>query len=131
MTSPEPRETPERRRIRLLYIPAALLATVSITVFVLAELHPAQPELKAVAAKEIALGDPARGQQLFADTCAGCHGPNGSGGGIGPKLAESGISLGVVKATIDGGNSVMPAGLVKGGDEEDVLAYLNTILNGQ
>ena len=131
MSSPEPRETPERRRIRLLYIPAALFAAVSITVFVLAERHPAQPELKAVATKEIALGDPARGRQLFASTCAGCHGANGSGGGIGPKLAGSGLSLGVVKATIDAGNSVMPAGLVKGADEEDVLAYLNTIVQGE
>ncbi len=128
MTSPDPGETPERRRIRLLYIPAALLAVISITVFVLAQIHPAKPELKAVASKDIALGDPARGQELFASTCSGCHGPNGTGGGIGPKLAGSGISLGVVKATIDGGNSVMPPGLVKGKGEEDVLAYLNTIL---
>jgi mono/diheme cytochrome c family protein len=128
MTSPEPAETPERRRIRLLYIPAALLAVVSITVFVLAQVHPAKPELTAVASKDITLGDPARGHELFASTCSGCHGPNGTGGGIGPKLAESGISLGVVKATIDGGNSVMPPGLVKGKDEEDVLGYLDTIL---
>ncbi|MGZ8694691.1 MAG: c-type cytochrome [Gaiellaceae bacterium] len=131
MASPDPGDTPERRRMRLLYIPAVLFAAVSITVFVLAERHPAQPELKAAAAEKIALGDPAQGQQRFASTCAGCHGPNGSGGGIGPKLAGSGLSLGVVKATIDAGNAVMPAGLVKGEDEEAVLAYLSTILQGE
>ena len=121
-------ETPERRRRRLVYIPAALFAVVALTVFVLAQLHPAKPELKAAASKDIALGDAKHGAVLFANTCAGCHGPNGTGGGIGPRLDGSGISLGVAKATIDGGNSVMPPGLVKGSDEADVLAYLNTIL---
>ncbi len=121
-------ETPERRRRRLVYIPAALFAVVALTVFVLAQLHPAKPELKAAASKDIALGDAKHGAVLFANTCAGCHGPNGTGGGIGPRLDGSGISLGVAKATIDGGNSVMPPGLVKGSDEADVLAYLDTIL---
>jgi mono/diheme cytochrome c family protein len=121
-------ETPERRRRRLVYIPAALFAVVAVTVFVLAQLHPAQPEIKAPAAGDITLGDAEHGAALFASTCAGCHGANGTGGGVGPRLNGSGISLGVAKATIDGGNAVMPPGLVKGADEEDVLAYLNTIL---
>ena len=128
MTTAAP-ESPERRRRRLLYIPAALFAVVALTVFVLAQLHPAKPELKAVASKEIALGDPKHGAELFAGTCAGCHGPEGKGGGVGPRLNGSGISIGVAKATIDAGNSVMPPGLVKGADEEDVLAYLNTIVS--
>jgi mono/diheme cytochrome c family protein len=121
-------ETPERRRRRLVYIPAGLFALVAVTVFVLAQLHPAKPGLKAVASKDIALGDAKHGAVLFASTCAGCHGQNGTGGGIGPRLSGSGVSLGVAKATIDGGNSVMPPGLVKGAAEADVLAYLNTIL---
>jgi len=121
-------ETPEHRRRRLVFIPVALFAVVVITVFVLAQLHLAKPEIKAVESKDITLGDPKHGAVLFANTCAGCHGPNGTGGGIGPELAGSGLSLGVVKATIDGGNSVMPPGLVKGADEADVLAYLDTIL---
>jgi mono/diheme cytochrome c family protein len=121
-------ETPERRRRRLLLIPAALFAAVSLTVFALAQAHPAKPELKAAKSADIKLGDATRGAALFAGTCAGCHGRNGVGGGVGPKLNGSGISLGVAKATIDAGNSVMPPGLVKGTDQEDVLAYLNTIL---
>jgi mono/diheme cytochrome c family protein len=121
-------ETPERRRRRLVYIPAALFVVVAVTVFVLAQLHLAQPGVKAVDAKDITLGDAKHGAALFSSTCAGCHGANGAGGGIGPRLNGSGISLGVAKATIDGGNSVMPPGLVKGADEADVLAYLNTIL---
>jgi mono/diheme cytochrome c family protein len=121
-------ETPEHRRRRLVFIPAALFAVVVITVFVLAQLHLAKPEIKAVQSKDIALGDAKHGSVVFASTCAGCHGANGAGGGIGPRLNGSGISLGVAKATIEGGNSVMPPGLVKGADEADVLAYLDTIL---
>jgi mono/diheme cytochrome c family protein len=120
-------ETPEHRRRRLIFIPAALFAVVVITVFVLAQLHLAKPELRAVASKDVALGDARHGAVLFANTCAGCHGANGTGGGVGPALNGSGISLGVAKATIDNGNSVMPPGLVKGADEADVLAYLETI----
>jgi mono/diheme cytochrome c family protein len=122
-------ETPEHRRRRLVYIPAALFAVVAISVFVLAQLQLAKPELKPVASKDVTLGDAKRGATLFASTCAGCHGPNGTGGGIGPRLNGSEISLGAAKATIDGGNAVMPPGLVKGADEEDVLAYLNRILS--
>ena len=60
--------------------------------------------------------------------CASCHGQNGKGGGIGPKLQGLPISIARVKAQIDGGGSTMPAGLVKGGDEADVLAYVATIV---
>ncbi len=34
----------------------------------------------------IAMGDAAHGSQLFSQNCSSCHGANGSGGGIGPKL---------------------------------------------
>jgi hypothetical protein len=37
------------------------------------------------------------------------------------------ISRDTAKARIDGGGSGMPAGLVSGQDEEDVLAYLQQI----
>jgi hypothetical protein len=121
-------ETPERRRRRLVYIPAALFAVVALTVFGLAQLHPAQPEIKPASFETIVLGDAHRGSTLFAGTGASSLGKTGSGGGVGPRLNGSGIPLPVAKATIDAGNSVMPPGLVKGGDESDVLAYLDVIL---
>ena len=49
-------------------------------------------------------------------------------GSIGKKLVGHPISLKKAVAQIEGGGSVMPAGLVKGKDESDVLAYLATIL---
>jgi hypothetical protein len=38
------------------------------------------------------------------------------------------VTIARVKAQIDGGGVTMPAGLVKGGDEADVLAYVATII---
>jgi mono/diheme cytochrome c family protein len=118
-----------RRRVRLLVVPAILFAVVSGTVFVLAELHPAKDDGAAASAPTVQ-GDAADGEQLFAENCASCHGEGGTGGGVGPTLAGSQISLGEARSTIEDGSGVMPAGLVQGQDLEDVLAYLETIIAG-
>ena len=73
-------------------------------------------------------GDAAHGHALFNAKCSSCHGERGSGG-IGPRLAGASITLDAARATIDEGASGMPAGLVTGQDEDDVLAYLGTILS--
>ncbi|MEW6581817.1 MAG: c-type cytochrome [Actinomycetota bacterium] len=72
-------------------------------------------------------GDAARGRQVFQATCAGCHGGQGEGG-VGPALAGNPVSDEVVAATLRDGRGAMPAGLVTGTDEADVIAYLQTIL---
>jgi mono/diheme cytochrome c family protein len=118
-----------RRRVRLLVVPAIIFVVVSGTVFVLAELHPAKDD-GAAASAPTGPGDAANGEQLFADNCAGCHGEGGSGGGIGPTLAGSQISLGEARSTIENGSGVMPADLVSGQELEDVLAYLETVVGG-
>ena len=118
----------DRYASRLIVIPLVLLAGVSGATFALAKWHPAKPGLPKIAAGSIKLGDQYRGETLFQSTCASCHGANGKGGGIGPKLQGLPISIARVKAQIDGGGSTMPAGLVKGGDEADVLAYVATII---
>lgn len=105
-----------------------LLAAVSGATFALAEWHPAKPGLPKVAGGSIELGDQYRGETVFQTTCASCHGANGKGGGIGPRLQGLPISIAQVKAQIDAGGGAMPAGLVKGGQEADVLAYLATIV---
>jgi len=71
---------------------------------------------------------PYRGETVFSQKCASCHGAGGAGGGIGPKLIGDPLSLAAAKAQIDNGGSVMPASLVRGGQERDVLAYLATVL---
>jgi mono/diheme cytochrome c family protein len=117
------------RAVRLLVVPAILFVIVSGTVFVLAQLHPAKDEAPAAAASEPTGpgGGAANGAQLFAENCASCHGERGTGGGVGPTLAGSEISIDEARATIENGSGVMPADLVSGQDLEDVLAFLETI----
>ena len=114
---------------RLIVLPLVVLVSVSGAAFALAKLHLAKPGVpKAAAGTQIELGDAYRGETIFSQTCAGCHGAGGSGGGIGPKLRGNPISLAAAKARIDGGGGVMPARLVSGRQEADVLAYVATIL---
>lgn len=115
------------RTVRLVVVPAVLFAVVSVTVFALAQWHPAKDD-GATAPAPAGQGDAARGEQLFAENCASCHGEGGTGGGVGPTLAGNPVSLDDARATIENGSGVMPADLVSGQDLEDVLAYLETIL---
>ena len=108
-------------------IPLLLFAAVSSSVFALAKLHPARPGLPHVTS--VTLGDFYNGQTVYSQKCAACHGQDGRGGGIGPKLAGMPIPLTVVQAQIDAGGGVMPGGIVSGQQERDVLAYLATILS--
>jgi mono/diheme cytochrome c family protein len=113
--------------LRLVVVPAILFAVVSATVLALALASPAKDEQEAAAPVSVT-SDPLRGDQLFAENCARCHGDDGTGGGIGPTLAGAEVSLDDARSTIENGSGVMPAGLVSGQDLEDVLAYLETIL---
>ena len=113
-------------------MPLLLFVAVSGGVFTLAKLHLARPGLHQLAGgQKIQLGDFYNGQTLFTQKCASCHGPDGKGGDIGPKLAGAPVELAVAKAQIDAGGGVMPGGIVSGKAERDVLAYLATILAAQ
>ena len=111
-------------------MPLVLFVAVSGTAFGLAKWHPAKPGLPKITGGSVTLGDQYRGETVFQTSCAGCHGPNGKGG-VGPRLAGLKISIARVKAQIDGGGATMPAGIVKDGDEADVLAYVETIVSLQ
>ena len=104
-----------------------LFAAVAGLAFTLSKLHLAKPGVPAGSAG-VKLGDQYNGQTLFSQKCASCHGQNGAGGGIGPKLAGLPLGLAAAKAQIDQGGGAMPAGLVTGNQEADVLAYLATIM---
>jgi mono/diheme cytochrome c family protein len=112
---------------RIVVVPLVLFAVVSATVFTLAKVAPAKPETPA-ASGSVQLGDQYRGETVYVSECAGCHGMGGEGGGIGPRLDGASISLAEAKPQIDNGSGAMPAGLVTGQDEEDVLAYLATLV---
>ena len=112
--------------MRLLLVPAVLFLAVAGTAFGLAKAHLAKPGAPK-ASGTVEVGDPYQGEIVFEQTCAGCHGEGGEGGGIGPRLEGAAIPLAVAKAQIDNGGGTMPARLVTGKQERDVLAYLATI----
>jgi mono/diheme cytochrome c family protein len=114
------------RRVRLIVIPACLFFAVSATVFLLASLALAEPSAPKTSGV-VVVGDQYRGQVVYSQSCAGCHGATGEGG-VGPKLQDNPITLAAAKAQIDSGGATMPAQLVAGRQEEDLLAYLATIL---
>jgi len=92
-------------------------------VFALAMLHLAKP---GAATGTVELGDAVRGKTIFRQVCAPCHGTNAEGR-IGPRLAGTLLTPAAAKTQIDNGGGIMPARLVSGRAEEDVLAYLDTI----
>jgi mono/diheme cytochrome c family protein len=105
--------------------PVAVGGAVVVGVFALAQAQVFAPS--APAGGVVSGGDAARGATLFASTCSGCHGSAGAGGGVGPRLAGSGLDVSTVAATVQQGRGVMPAGLVRGQDEADVVAYVVSI----
>lgn len=106
-------------------VPLCLLVGGWAITFTLAQLHLAKPGVpRAAAGSNVVLGDAYRGETIFGQTCASCHGQSGKGGGIGPKLQGLAVSIARVKAQIDAGGGAMPASLLSGQKERDVLAYV-------
>jgi mono/diheme cytochrome c family protein len=71
-----------------------------------------------------AAGDFYSGETVFQRECAGCHGDGGKGGGVGPALFETGLDATEVAAAVQQGRGVMPAGIVGGREQADVVAYV-------
>ena len=101
-----------------------LFVGVSLAVYGLARWQPFEPGTPAAA--QAPPGDAARGEAVFARTCAGCHGAAAEGG-VGPALAGSGVEAGEVIAVVAAGQGAMPAGLVEGQEAADVAAYVARI----
>ena len=108
---------------RIVVLPLALFVVVSAATFTVAKLHLARPDASAT---PVTLGDAVRGRAIFKQTCGGCHGMNAEGG-VGPRLAGAQITVAAATTQIDNGGGIMPAKLVSGSREDDVLAYLATI----
>lgn len=113
---------------RRLWRPVTMLVCVTGAVFALAQAQLLAPSPPAgAAATAIAPGSAQLGAPVFAATCAGCHGEAGVGGDVGPRLAGTGLPAALIQSRIDGGAGIMPAGLVQGTREADVLAYVLSI----
>jgi mono/diheme cytochrome c family protein len=106
--------------------PLIALATVAALTFGLAQWTPFAPSVPKAAAGASA-ADVYLGETLFANSCAECHGELGAGGGVGPKLAGSGLAAADALAVITTGRGVMPAGIVSGSDAQVVAAYVALI----
>ena len=112
----------------MLIVPAIIFVAVSMAVFGLATWHPANRGSEASTAIT-GPRDATRGEALFAEKCASCHGEAGAGGGVGPALAGSELTLSQARTKILDGGGVMPPRLVQGQDLEDVLAYLQFVFS--
>lgn len=104
--------------------PVLVGAAIVAGVFVLAKAQVFEPS--ASTGGSVTAGNAASGEVVFGNTCAGCHGPGGEGG-TGPRLEGSGLTADDVTQRIRKGAGVMPAGLVTGQDEADVVAYVVSI----
>ena len=109
--------------MRLVVVPLCLFFGVSAAAFTLAKLSLAEPGVPRTTAGGVKLGDPYRGQVVYAQDCAGCHGESGEGG-VGPRLAGAAITLAAAKAQIERPVGTMPPNLVQGRQLDNVLAYL-------
>jgi ubiquinol-cytochrome c reductase cytochrome c subunit len=80
------------------------------------------------ASAQVVAADATRGRQLFVtDGCYECHGYNGQGGSVGPRLAPNPLSLEAISAFIRNSAGAMPPFTVKvlpEADLADIHAYL-------
>ncbi len=100
---------------------------VSLAVYGLAQWQPFAPEAPPAAAT--AGGDPVAGQAIFARACAQCHGAAAEGG-VGPRLADTGLDAATVAGVVAAGRGIMPAGIVTGAEAADVSAFVAQVAGG-
>jgi mono/diheme cytochrome c family protein len=70
----------------------------------------ASPPPAVTTATETGDGQAKTGAQLFSSNCESCHGPNGTGGHVGPDLQKSSVAedLAKVEKQVRNGKGVMP-----------------------
>jgi len=101
--------------------PILIGGAVAVATYALAQAQIFAPSVPTGAA---AAGDFYSGETVFQRECAGCHGDGGKGGGVGPALFETGLDTTEVAAAVQQGRGVMPAGIVSGQEQADVVAYV-------
>ena len=104
--------------------PILIGGAVAVATFALAQAEIFAPSAPAGTASA---GDFYNGETVFQRECAGCHGDGGKGGGAGPALFETGLDATEVASAVQQGRGVMPAGIVSGQEQADVVAYVVAI----
>jgi cytochrome c551 len=105
--------------------PILVGAAIAAGTFALAQAEIFAPSAPAGGAEEV--GDAARGEAVFERECAECHGAAGTGGGVGPNLAGTGLDAAAVATAVEQGRGIMPPGIVEGEEQADVVAYVVSI----
>jgi alcohol dehydrogenase (cytochrome c) len=83
------------------------------------------PATTTTTATETGAGQAASGAQLFSDNCQTCHGPEGTGGHVGPDLQKSPVAENlaqVEKQVRNGGGGMPPFADVLSDQEIDTVA---------
>lgn len=79
-------------------------------------------------------GDVTAGEGVFAANCAGCHGPEGTGGNGGPdltRIAKAGDVEQVIAQVTNGGGGMPPFGdQLDPTQIRDVAAYVTQVVHG-
>jgi mono/diheme cytochrome c family protein len=105
--------------------PIVVGAVIAVAVFALAQ---AQIFAPSAPAGDAVVGDAESGEAVFQRECASCHGASAEGG-VGPALVDSGLDAATVTAVVEQGRGVMPAGIVSGQEQADVVAHVVSISN--
>jgi mono/diheme cytochrome c family protein len=105
--------------------PILVGGAVAAGTFALAQAQVFAPS--APAGGTVAGGDFYRGETVFQRECASCHGAGGVGGGVGRALADTGLDVTAVTSAVQQGRGIMPAGIVSGQEQADVIAYVASI----
>lgn len=105
--------------------PILVGGAVAVGTFALAQAEIFAPSTPAGTAA--GAGDVYRGETVFQRECAGCHGEQGKGGGVGPVLFETGLDATEVSTAVQQGRGVMPAAIVTGQEQADVVAYVVSV----
>lgn len=88
--------------------------------------------LRPVAGEKVALADAKHGAAIFSQNCSSCHGANGTGGGIGPKLVgeksrkNDAAAIAWIKNPAPPMPKLYPAPLNES-DVADVAAYVESL----
>lgn len=93
----------------------------------LAEWVPFRPAVPKAAGANVSAADLYLGENLFVASCSACHGVAGAGGGVGPRLAGSGLTSTDVAGVLATGRGAMPPGIVEGAEAVAVAAYVASI----
>jgi mono/diheme cytochrome c family protein len=105
--------------------PILVGGAVVVAVFALAQ---AQIFAPSAPAGDAVVGEVASGEAVFQRECASCHGASAEGG-VGPALVDTGLDAATVTTVVEQGRGVMPAGIVTGQEQADVVAYVVSISN--